>query len=358
MRLLSLELESFRNIPAAQLSFEGPRHFFLGPNAQGKTNLLEAIAFVVSARSFRTHQRAPLISQGAPRTVLRATFDHEKLHATSVGLCLSADSLELRHDQKTLRSPRELAGLFPVVPLSLADRALIYDGPSARRDEIDSLLAQLHPPYAEALAGYMEALRSRNRILGRDSTLSAADHAQLDAFEAQLLSEASTLIRFRTRATELLSAALPSVYARFAPSDEAPSFIYTPSTPLDTLAEKWRTGRAKENLVGHTLYGPQRDSFELLLSGHPASAYASEGQKFSLVLALKLASLQILREKLSLAPLLLADDLLLELDRTRQEHFWGSLEGLQIFATGTALPPSGASWQIWNVKNGTFELVK
>ena len=168
---------------------------------------------------------------------------------------------------------------------------------------------------------------------------------------------ARRIIKSRARAIELIRPAFAAAFAAFAPEGEAPDIIYCPNAPHEELQALWKSLReGKDAALGHTSRGPHRDNYAITLNGNLAELYASEGQKFSLVLALKLSGLNFLHEKLGIAPILVADDLLLELDAMRQERFWKSLGNLQVFASGTTPPrPSDDKpWNIWNAKQGTF----
>jgi len=354
MQLTRIELTDFRNIARADLPFDGLRHFFVGPNGQGKTNILEAIALSQAVRSFRTHKREALVALGKPQAIIRTHWQHEKRGQTTLGIDLGSPRRQLRLDDNPLRSANEILGLFPVVALNLADRKLLYGGPGARREEIDALVTQVDPDYAQVLSDYEDAMRSRNRLLGADKL----DVSQMEAFEAIMLTTARRIIRSRQRAVELLLPLFKASFANFAPVGEQPDLVYQPNMQPEELAAAWAQRReTKDRLLGYTTKGPHRDGYGVLFNGEDAELYASEGQKFSIVLALKLAGLNFLRERLGIAPILVADDLLLELDPQRQERFWACVGNLQVFASSTVAPgPSPLPWTIWQVKSGSFTL--
>ena len=265
---------------------------------------------------------------------------------------VQALSTEAILDGAALKSVEEILGVFPVVALTLADRELIYGAPAIRRQEIDRLLCQLFPSYYPTLRQYAEALKSRNHLLGQPT-----DHkAERLAFEAQMSEHGAVMVRYRTRMVERLQEQLVKTFSLFAPGSEAPQIAYTPHTAAEDLPAAWQKNLPAERARGVTLAGPHRDHIEIHLNGQLAENFASEGQKFSIVLALKLAGLQLLEEKLKIAPVLIADDLLLELDAGRQEKFWTVVEKWQVFASGTSAPRphAGTPWQVWHVKNGAF----
>lgn len=350
MKLRELTITHFRNIAAAQFAFPGERNFFWGLNGQGKTNVLEAIGLALDLKSFRTNLKAPMVEHGAEQAVIRSVWQHEQHGETTLGVSFTPSRRTALLDGKTLRSVEEILGVFPVVSLTLANRELIYGGPAARRSEIDHLLCQIHPPYYQTLDSYAEALKARNKLLsdGIDSP------AQRAGFEAQMLKCAQVMIQARTKVVAKLQDQLVQVFHAFSPEGESPRLVYAPQTPIDGLEAAWKNNIADELRRGHTTFGPHRDHVDILFNGELAEEYASEGQKFSIVLGLKLSGMKLLEERLDTAPVLVADDLLLELDPQRQEKFWQSVQGWQVFASGTTPPLSPGSWDIWRVEKGIF----
>lgn len=351
MQLTRIELTDYRNITAADLSFEGNRHFFLGPNGQGKTNILEAIALAQGLRSFRTTKRQALIRLGQPQGVVRSHWSHEHRGDTSLGLAMQPSRRQIVLDGDKIRSANAILGIFPIVALNLADRKLLYGGPAARREEIDLLVCQVDPEYTEILSSYEQAVSSRNKLLTQDKP----DIASIEAFEAVMLTTARRIIRSRERAVELMLPLFKETFAQFAPTGEIPDLRYEPNTLPDELAAAWLERRlGKDKMLGYTTKGPHRDGYAITFNSEDAELYASEGQKFSIVLALKLAGLRFLQDRLGISPVLVADDLLLELDPQRQKRFWNSLGSLQVFASSTTAPTDSTNWQIWDVKKGCF----
>jgi len=326
----------------------------LGPNGQGKTNILEAIGLAQGLRSFRTHLKAPMVMNNTPQATILGTWQHEHRGETKLGISFTQTHRHTLLDGINVKSVEEILGIFPVVALTLADRELIYGGPAVRRMELDRILCQLHPYYYQTLKGYSDALKSRNRLLQAPRD----DAAAREAFESQMATHASVIIKERARLTEQLQQELDKNFSLFAPLSETPQIFYTPHTPADLLGEKWKNNFEKERLRGLTLYGPHRDNVEILLNDQLAEEFASEGQKFSIVLALKLSGLKLLEKTLKIAPVIVADDLLLELDSQRQEKFWEIVKNWQVFASGTRPPQAGGThaWQTWSVSNGTFIL--
>jgi DNA replication and repair protein RecF len=340
MQLLKLEIKNFRNIESAVFEFKSIRNFFLGENGQGKTNLLEAIGLLSQLKSFRVGKLVPLVKEGAPEATVRMTIEHEKRKETTLGVSINnAGKRAAILDGESVKSAEELLGLFPVAALTLADRGLLYGGQTVRREEFDHLISQIDVGYFRALEDYSKASKARNALLALLNKNNAPHEEEFDAFEAMMAVAAKRLVKSRVRALELLKPIFKETFAKFCPAEESPDIIYEPNSSAEELPELWRNLRhTKDAALGYASHGPHRDHYNITFGGEAAELYASEGQKFSIVLALKLSGVKLLQEKIGVAPILIADDLLLELDAGRQEKFWESVGDLQVFASGTNKP--------------------
>ncbi|MFP6887678.1 MAG: DNA replication/repair protein RecF [Opitutales bacterium] len=357
MRLLALNLENFRNVEAAQLSFSGLRTFFYGPNGEGKTNLLEAIGFAGVLRSFRFGGVDNLVRHEASEARLFHRFLDHKDNESEVLLCIDskgAKTVEL--DGEKITRLADYVGRFPSVALSSRDFRLVRDGPGERRRWLDVTLSSSSPTYFEILRTFHRALRERNALLKRDGS-----DPELDAFEASLVPSAAELTSRRREALPRLSAHLAEHYATLTNGREQASLQYRPNleeTDTESMAERYLAAREGDRIVGSTRRGPHRDDFRFLLDSRDARNLASEGQQRGLVLALRLAEFAFLREACETTPILLLDDALGELDAERKANFRSLLpEDAQVFASGT-IPPGEADdsgeWETFEVSAGSF----
>lgn len=354
MKLRLIRLQHFRNIAAAELRFAGDRMFFLGPNGQGKTNLLEAIGYVSALRAFRPGDNRTLITQGQAEAAIAYGFEHEALGASEVLVRIQPRGKEAVFDGTPVRRLSDVIGRFPTVLFASEDIQLIRGGPALRRRWLDLHLSSLDTGYLADLQAYHRALDARNRLL-KDG----ADAAALSAFEHQLAPAACRLIAGRRAGIARLGALVGEFYATLSGGGEAGALRYAAdldvTEPTDVLTLIGR-GRARDQQMRSTQRGPHRDDVALSVAGRDAGLFASEGQQRALVLALRFAQLRDARAVSGIGPLVLADDVLGELDPVRRARFWTALDpDLQLFATGTTPPEdTRGGWDVVDVASGTF----
>ena len=355
MHLRSIALQQFRNIPLATLRFEGPRQFFLGANGQGKTSLLEAIGFITALRSFRMAESRQLIAHGQPGAALACALTHERFGETTVTIKLGPAGREVFCDQERIIRLTDYLGRFPTVVFSSQDGQLIRGAPHLRRRFLDLALAAMDPEYLRVLQAYHRALAERNHLLKANG-----DPAELAAFERELIPAATRLIALRTAGLAELAPRVARAWTQIAAVPEAAGLHYVPDhagTDPGGFAAMLEQNRVRDHLLKATQAGPHRDDFEFTLGGQPARHFASDGQQRSLVIALRLAQTAYFQAKTGVKPVLLADDVLGELDPERRTRFWATVDGsLQVLATGTRPPEDagGGGWQTFAVQAGTF----
>lgn len=355
MRLRKLTLRHFRNVGFAALEFSGRQIFLVGGNGQGKTNLLEAAGLVTALRSFRTTENKLLVGHGQLCAAIAFLIDHERQGETQVTIKLRHDSKELWCDQARVTKLADYLGRFPTVVFSSQDVQLVRGSPANRRRWLDLTLAAMDAGYLRALQTYTRALAERNALLksGR------AAGAELDAFEQTLAPAAAELIAMRRSGLLALERTLKASYARLSDDAEPASMVYQPNfteASAEALLARLEAGRARDLQFRSTLVGPHRDDFHFSVKRTAARDFASEGQQRSLVLALRLAQAVWFREKSGVRPVLLADDVLGELDAGRRARFWSAIDPeSQIIATGTHLPDADlGAWQVFEVSDGVF----
>lgn len=357
MHLRRIALQNFRNIAWADLVVPAAGAALVGANAQGKTNLLEAVGLLTALRSFRQSENRLLIAHGQPEAALRFEVEHERLGATTVTLRLRPAEKELEVDGNRVGRFADFLGRFPTVLFSSQDNQLIRGGPGGRRRWLDLVLAAMDPHYLDALQRYHRALDGRNRLLKE-----RADPAQLAAFEQPLAAAGAAVIRAREAGVAELAVRVRAAHAAIAPGLESADLVYDCDVPDSgreeaLLAALLAANRERDLLLRSTSRGPHRDDIDLTLDGRSGRDFGSEGQQRSLVLALRLAQLGHFRERSGVRPVVLADDVLGELDAGRRARFWSAIEpGTQVLATGTTLP-AGAdpAWAVFTVARGSFQ---
>ncbi len=355
MRLRKLTLRHFRNVGFSALELQGRQHFLLGGNGQGKTNLLEAAGFLTALRSFRTTENKLLIGHGQQCAALAFVLEHERQGDTNVTIKLRHDGKELWCDQARVTKLGEYLGKFPTVVFSSQDMLLVRGSPAGRRRWLDLTLAAMDEGYLRALQTATRALVSRNALLksGRGSA------AEFDAFEQTLAPAAAELIARRKDGLSWLGRILSEVYGKVSGDAEPASVVYEPNfaeASAEALLARLESGRARDQQFRTTMVGPHRDDFHFMVKRTAAKDFASEGQQRSLVLALRIAQAAWFQEKSGVRPVLLADDVLGELDPARRARFWSAIDHeSQIIATGTHLPEAElGTWQVFEVADGTF----
>jgi DNA replication and repair protein RecF len=361
MRLRKLTLRHFRNVGFATLELAGRQHFLLGANGQGKTNLLEAAGFLTALRSFRTTDHKLLISHGQHCAALGYVLDHDRQGETHVNLTLRHNGKELWCDHARVTKLADYLGRFPTVVFSSQDMQLVRGSPAGRRRWLDLTLAAMDAGYLRALQVATRALAERNALLksGRGTA------AELGAFEAVLAPAAAELIARRATGLQVLGRALATAYAQLTDDQEPAGMTYEPNfaePSAEAFLARLEAGRERDRQLRTTLVGPHRDDFLFRVKHTPAKDFGSEGQQRSLVLALRLAQAAWFHEKSGVRPLLLADDVLGELEPVRRARFWSTLDPeSQIIATGTHLPATAGrpdarlgAWQIFDVADGVF----
>lgn len=355
VKLSTIRLQNFRNIGEAALDIDKDRIFLVGPNGQGKTNLLEAIGYVSALRAFRPGDNRALIREGAGEAGVGYVVEHETAGHSEVVVRIRPRGKEAALDGDIVKRLADYLGRFPSVLFSSEDMQLIRGAPALRRRSLDLHLSGFEPGYLEALQKYHRALDSRNRLLKE-----GGDAGAMKAFERELAAAAATLFSARTNALAILGTLAAEFYGKISGGVEQGTITYKPdseiTTPDDFLKQLNRQ-KVRDVQVGSTQRGPHRDDFAFRLGEKDAAVFASEGQQRALVLALRFAQLRDARARSGVAPIVLADDVLGELDPVRRERFWQALDSdLQLFATGTSLPEIAGhgDWQVFQVEAGSF----
>lgn len=378
MILETLTLRRYRNLAEAQLTFRPGLNVLWGANAQGKTNLLEAIHYLTTGRSFRTHRDEECLPFGAePRSAARiqGQFDRNGTrHAVEVAITRQAKAI--RVDDKPLTRLTELWGLVPVVLFTPGDLQMVTGGPAARREWLDVALSQSSRPYLDALKRFTRALRQRNALLRQPPPHSPSRAAQIAAYEAPLAEASGILWAARKLFVAELEHKAARRHAELSRNTETlelryQHFLYSFAAEvrkdLDSLdarrvGELYRAElerlRPDDIQRAQTLVGPHRDDLLFLVNGREARNYASQGQARTIALSLRLAEVEQIHRDTGHAPLLLLDDILSELDAGRLHQLLSGLAqaNQQTILTATDLEPLVERLSLaasWKVENGT-----
>jgi len=349
--LRHLHLWHFRNYTDQAITFTGNQTILIGDNAQGKSNLLEAILLLATLHSPRAHRDADLIQDAQETARIQAEVSRDPEPAV-LSLTLRASGRRtLAVNDQTQRRQMDFLGYLRAVFFSCWDLEWVRGSPAQRRDWLDQMLVQLEPAYSQLLQDYQRVVRQRNVLLRQESL----SPALLTPWDELLSQTGSHLMRRRWRWLERLAPLARTWHERISQTSEVLTIRYAPAVPMSgeedeaTLRAHFQrqlaAKRPAELAQKTTLVGPHRDDVVFWLNGQPARTYASQGQQRTLVLALKLAELALLETHLGDAPLLLLDDVLAELDHKRQRQLLSVIsERVQTIITTTDLGRFYAPW--------------
>jgi DNA replication and repair protein RecF len=339
MYVAHLSLTDFRSFPGAELALEPGVTALVGPNGQGKTNLVEALGYVATLGSHRVATDAPLVRLGAERAIIRASVSRDE-RQTLVELELNPGKANrARINRAPVPRAREVLGLLRTVLFAPEDLALVKGDPAERRRFLDDLLVARTPRYAGVRADYDRVLKQRNALLKSsfNARRGGGDLATLDVWDAHLSKAGAELLAGRIELVEALTPRVDKSYDAIADSGGPAVIDYKcslgPDVPLvvdrDLLAaallSELSRMRPAELERGVSLVGPHRDDLTLALGELPAKGYASHGECWSYALALRLASYDLLREDGDGVagggdPVLVLDDVFAELDSRRRDR--------------------------------------
>jgi len=356
MLIRKLTLRHFRNVRGAELGFEGRRQFIAGPNGQGKSNLLEAAGFLTALRSFRAPDGRHLIMHGQPEAGVACEVERNGSGPERVTIKIRRDGKELWYDGNRVTRLADHVGRYPTVVFSSHDLQLIRGAPALRRRWLDLTLAAMDPGYLAALQAYSRALAGRNSLLRKAGT---GEARELTAFDRTLAPAGARIVALRAERVVELASETAAAYRRLSAGSEEAVLRYDSElkgASSEDLLRLLESGRARDLQVGSTLVGPHRDDLRFEVRGSDARDFASEGQQRSVTLALRLAQASWFHGCSRVRPVLLADDVLGELDPARRERFWAALDReSQVIATGTRRPDASlGDWQVFTVAEGVF----
>lgn len=351
MRFLNLRLQNFRNIEFAELPLGNARNFLLGANGQGKSNLLEALGLATALRSFRTQTLAALTRKGVKEYKLAYEIEHDTQGLTALEIHSRPGGRTVWVDGEKVTRLIDFIGRFPSVTLCSSDLILLRGSPSERRRFMDLTLSVVNRDYYAALRDFHRGIAERNRLLKNNGSA-----AELSAFEAEIAPHASQIASYRESGMRALGEVLCRTYDRIAEADEGPELSFRPNVDCHDTEAYCRLlydSRKRDQMIGATQRGPHRDDFSFSLQVGGAREYASDGQQRGLCVALRIAQVSFYRQQIGLVPVLLADDVLGELDPIRRQGFWRACpEDIQVVGTGTELPAEPEIWSICEVLNG------
>lgn len=370
MYLTHLALKHFRNYREQSVHFTAPKTILVGENAQGKSNLLEAVELLATLKSHRTSRDRDLVQQDQPLAQISASVQRDLGPAELALVLRSAGRRTTILNGEKLRRQLDSLGTLNAVQFSSLDLNLVRGGPGERRAWLDTLLVQLEPIYAHILSQYNQVLKQRNALIKRlygDEDAVSPDRTELALWDAQLATLGTHVMRRRARAIQRLAPIAEEWHRAISGQRETLRLHYQPNVPLqeaDTAQDIQAQFLAKiqQRVVAEqhqrtSLVGPHRDDLDLIINDTPSRQYGSQGQQRTLVLALKLAELHLIESVIGEPPLLLLDDVLAELDLHRQNQLLEAIQDrFQTIITTTHLGVFDSQWtttsQVLTVRQG------
>lgn len=346
MKLEKLNLIGFRNHRNTDFLCSPTVNLFIGRNGQGKTNILEAIAYLSIGKSFYPAPDDNLVRRGDEGFVIHGSFLSDSSVKYSVGIRYTVHTRkkEVRINNKEEERITTLIGKFPFVILYPEQHTITNGGPAERRRFMDLVLSQSHPRYFDMLTEYRRILRQRNTILTETRGRGNRVRSLLEPWDEQFLNCAIEITLFRNSFISELEKYLQNNYRKIVGGAENPSLKYNAATPVDAdcsderqqekVYKAFQATFDNELRYGTTIFGPHRDEVMLFLNDLEVRKYASQGQQKSFLVALKISESQYLLEKRKEQPLILLDDLFGELDRERARRVLELTTGMgQTFVT-------------------------
>jgi DNA replication and repair protein RecF len=356
MHVSHLRLRDFRNYARLDVDFTPGFHVLIGHNAQGKTNILEAVYLIATLRSFRGVGGAQMIQHGKKGYFVGAQVVSQGEH--EIKMYWSSAERKLSLNGQPVRKLTDYLGVLRAVVFCTEDLQLIKGSARVRRRFLDLLLAQTFPTYLPTLQRYALALRSRNAVLKQRTF----DPVALESFSRELITLGEEITRLRRELIPKLSPLVRLAYRRIASDAEELRLDYQPSIKRDFAVELAQS-RERERAYRMTVVGPHRDDVQLLLNDKSAAQFGSEGQKRTLAIALKMSQTEYVTGIHGTPPVLLIDDVMGELDAKRRGGLLPLLERAhhargQVFMTCTEenWPRElGRDLQRWQVEAGALQ---
>jgi len=336
LKINQLELSEFRNYESLSVEFDPSVNILYGDNAQGKTNVLEAIYLCGTTKSHKGSKDKEMIRLSSEESHIRMQIEKAGIpHRIDMHLRKNR-AKGVAIDGIPIKRSSELMGLLHIVFFSPEDLSMIKNGPGERRRFIDLELCQLDPTYLYHLSNYNRAVNQRNNLL-KQIGFNKSLKDTVEVWDLQLMEHGSVIIDTRTRFVEELNELLPNIHAKLSGGKEELYVRYEPNVAKQEFGQKLAMNLDRDLLLKVTGNGPHRDDISFYVGDKNLKSFGSQGQQRTAALSLKLAEIELVRSKIKESPVLLLDDVLSELDRNRQSYLLESITDLQTIITCTGL---------------------
>ncbi len=336
MIIKSIELANYRNYDHLQLFFDKGVNILYGDNAQGKTNVLEAIYLSATTKSHKGSKDKEIIEFNEEESHIRTTIERHELEYQVDMHLRKYKSKGIAINGQKIKKAAELIGLLNVVFFSPEDLSIIKDGPSERRRFIDMELCQLDKSYLYHLNQYNKILNNRNKLL-KDIIFQPALKETLDIWDEQLVQYGIQIINRRAEFIAELNSIIYDIHKKLSGEKEELFLEYEPDVKVEEFSAKVKQNRERDLKLSQTTVGPHKDDCIFMINECDIRKFGSQGQQRTAALSLKLAEIEFVKKVTKDAPLLLLDDVLSELDSNRQNHLLNSIGDIQTIITCTGL---------------------
>ena len=341
MRINSIELKNFRNIDSAKIDFDHDINIFIGNNGQGKTNLIESFYLLSLCRSFRTRQMGQLVQFEKEFASVKGNIESNKKNL-DLEVVLTSKSKKAKINHQDISKVSDFVGYLNVVVFTPDDLSLVKNGPQLRRRLMDEELGKISPVYLFNISKYNKLLKERNAFLKRMKETNKSKDLYLDVLNEQMASLQKGIITKRKIFVENLSNIASEIYGILSNHDATLNIHYQCFVKGEDyekeILDQYSKSIYKDIKYTSTSIGVQKDDLIIELDHKSASQFASQGQQRTIVLAIKIALLELIKKEIGEYPVLLLDDVLSELDRNRKMMLLKFLnERIQTFITTTSL---------------------
>ena len=340
-----VNVKDFRNICSEEIKFCDGVNVISGENAQGKTNLLEAIYYISVGKSFRATQNSEIIRFGAERSIVDLKFD-DGIREQNIKMTIFKEK-KRQAEKNGVRIDKlsDIVGSFRTVLFCPEHLSLVKEGPALRRNYLDIAISRIRPMYLHSLQKYNYILKQRNQLIKNAITDRKTFDDTVDLWSEQLAHEAAIISKFRADFIRKVDSHVKTCFLDMSNQKEIPEISYVGSSKLDPdeyydveasekrYIELLLSNHEREIYAGTTLYGAHKDDMNVILNGKPARFFSSQGQQRSISIALKLAEGEICYSEFSDYPVFLFDDVLSELDAKRRDYLINRIKNKQVIMT-------------------------
>ncbi|MGN1384048.1 MAG: DNA replication/repair protein RecF [Clostridia bacterium] len=331
MYINKIKLQNFRNYNEQEINLNKSINVFYGDNAQGKTNILEAIFLCTFGKSFRTNKEKELIKLGKDNA--NVIIEYEKKDRDGKISISISDKKQILVNGIKIKKLSELLGNINIVIFTPDDINILKGGPALRRRFLDMMIGQLKPNYVYTLNMYIKTLEQRNNYLRQIKEENKPENL-LDIWDEKLIEYADIIYKYRKEFIDKIKKKINIIHKKITDEKEKINIQYTSNCESKEVYSELLKQRRKLDIIkGFTTKGIHRDDFEIYINNKELSIYGSQGQNRTAILSLKLSELQVIYDEIEEEPILLLDDFMSELDINRRKNFLNNINNTQVIIT-------------------------